>query len=55
MASEFFALEGVGSAHDIFHGSTFVLQMDHDIILLDYFPNAMKIHKFIPCNTLVMG
>ena len=25
------------------------------VILSYYFPNAMKIHKFILCNTLVMG
>ena len=43
----------VGSARDIFRGSGFILQMDHDIILL--FSKCYEIHKFILCNTLVMG
>ena len=36
--------QGVGSARDIFRGSGFILQMDHDIILL-----------FSKCKTLVVG
>ena len=46
-------IQGVGSARDIFRGSGFILQMDHDIILL--FSKCYEIHKFIQCNTLVMG
>ena len=46
-------IQGVGLARDIFRGSGFILQMDHDIILC--FPNAMKICKFNLCNTLVIG
>ena len=45
--------QGVGSARDIFRGSGFILQMDHYIILL--FSKCYEIHKFILCNTLVMG
>ena len=52
-SNSYLNVPGVGSAGD--NSVALALFSKWTMILSYHFPNAMKIHKFIQCNTLVMG